>query len=850
MKKTFLFLFFFTTAVFSQTKDSANQFNKSNATIIPAELIDKFPNRNINNILSFTSWISLYQDKIFMNGGRENEISYQLNGLPLTELMSGGTPISIPFEAIDHIEIGGMNPQLSYGHTDRINFILKNGTKKLTAAISAETDNISFQNSDIYNGNKNFGAYSYGYNYLTASFSGELFNNVSFYTLFNQKFIRDRTPLAIPELKENIQIQPSTYYKPIDFNFPPGINRNNSQRTNSLIGSFNFVKNNIQINLSAIYQSDEYYDGLTKSFENLFSTLRNSLHRQNTFTSSLIFKHLLSTDVSYEIGIGYSNYYADTIDPYLRDDFLHYSDTSYARRLGFDPTYVYNNFFFFSQPATTHRQYSKVSNEFFSLKSTFTFKNLLFDNLKVSLELNTQIFRLFYPYWEYIHFYYLSVIQSSEPEEGLLKYFRGGNVFGYDFKGNKLNENSILGPRYPFFLSLTIQDEITLKNFKAAFGLSAKYFNANNYLLNYENFEKTFDYYVVPDITKFTKSSGYFSIDPQAHLIYILDEKRNLNLDMSIITQIPRYSDIYEGLYSYTAIYYLHRNPPRASADLKPSKSYNLIFSYLEDVNEQFNIKLSGQIKYFEHIPILTSSWESHRIYAPINKGNTLIKNVTLSINYQLKPNILIMANSTINDTKGISLNYFNCLGNYVDDHHYVSTFQDVPLEAYPVFNANILFNYNSTDQMREIGLDNLSLSAAFQIHSGFRYSRTTSEITPTDPWMAARDEFEENLNNATTGWFFQIDIQLKKLIKITDNISSSIYIDIINLLDIKNNIKHFSTTGSASDAGHKNDEHYSYYIDYYGPDYEKFYALKEKYNSSFNYGPPRQIRLGIRMDF
>jgi len=106
----------------------------------------------------------------------------------------------------------------------------------------------------------------------------------------------------------------------------------------------------------------------------------------------------------------------------------------------------------------------------------------------------------------------------------------------------------------------------------------------------------------------------------------------------------------------------------------------------------------------------------------------------------------------------------------------------------------------------------------------------------------------------------FQTDLRIDKTIRFGDRLRTTLFLYIINLFDAKNVENVWPKTGSPNDDGWlSNPSTGGMDVENYGPIYADIYrALSIEYGrvwGAFNidpyfYGPPRQIRLGVRLEY
>jgi hypothetical protein len=90
------------------------------------------------------------------------------------------------------------------------------------------------------------------------------------------------------------------------------------------------------------------------------------------------------------------------------------------------------------------------------------------------------------------------------------------------------------------------------------------------------------------------------------------------------------------------------------------------------------------------------------------------------------------------------------------------------------------------------------------------------------------------------------------------DKLNATIFVNVINLLNTKNAINVFTRTGSASDDGYFTSPEGRQLTESYGQEFVDVYkAVNLDYGDGYSvatgnylYGPPRQIRVGVRLEY
>jgi hypothetical protein len=119
--------------------------------------------------------------------------------------------------------------------------------------------------------------------------------------------------------------------------------------------------------------------------------------------------------------------------------------------------------------------------------------------------------------------------------------------------------------------------------------------------------------------------------------------------------------------------------------------------------------------------------------------------------------------------------------------------------------------------------------------------------------------EAAEPLGSSTTPWNFNIDLRLDKTFNVYDKLLATVYVRVNNLLNTKNVVNVFQTTGTATDDGYISDPtRYATNVQVYGPRYLDMYRAINIENAQAYlsqtatelYGTPRQIWFGLKFSY
>jgi hypothetical protein len=264
------------------------------------------------------------------------------------------------------------------------------------------------------------------------------------------------------------------------------------------------------------------------------------------------------------------------------------------------------------------------------------------------------------------------------------------------------------------------------------------------------------------------------------------------------------------------------------------------LVSYYKDIKDQVQQKV-----------IYVSSEAAHRsLVAYVNGDFSTTKGIELRCNLRRINRISLSFNYTLSDAKGS--------GSYPSDRTFLSTIDgspSIPIHigtlGYNRTHSGFLnFDYRFRDNDGPILFgdkifSNFGINLLFSFMSGYHYTRINQYREPNEP-----------LNFSTTPWSFQLDARIDKSFFI-GSLEFNIYLWITNLLNTKNILRVFARTGDPIDDGYltENEVGASMIDNFrinYGEEYAQFLLdfSRAVYSFEDNFGTPRQIRLGIRINY
>jgi hypothetical protein len=177
-----------------------------------------------------------------------------------------------------------------------------------------------------------------------------------------------------------------------------------------------------------------------------------------------------------------------------------------------------------------------------------------------------------------------------------------------------------------------------------------------------------------------------------------------------------------------------------------------------------------------------------------------------------------------------------------------------IPLYATPLdFNqaqrGSILLDYRfAKDDGGDI-LEQCGLNLLMTFNSGHSFTILTEPVRGPSPSDPRYNIPAEPIGASTTPWFFQLDGRIDKMISLSP-VGLDIYIYAINILGSDNAVDVFPRSGDPSTDGWFQTSGGQADVAANGPQYAAFYKAVNNGKNSGNWGPPRQIRFGVRLEY
>lgn len=882
--------------------------NKSSTNanrVTTSDVLDALPTMGIDNVLALTPGVVLQDKTLFIRGGRQDEVGFYLEGASITDAVVGGRGVTIPQDAVEEIQVqsGGYTAEYGGANSGIVYTQVKSGTPDFKASAEYITDNITVKGKkDRFDGEKRLGTHWYGYNEFIGTLSGPIFDKrFKFFGLFNYQFQNDSRPQPYPGINLG-KIGDPTTKDTIDFTYPAGAIYKNSLEQYTGTGSLSFDFNPLLFRLVGSYSTNKTYNPYTSrnqgNIANILNLDRVENVDQKDGAASLKVTHILSPKTYYELSGGYSFNTLERYDPLLKDNFFGYGDSVANAGVGvywtkspgdnfgrFErPTRLNIFSFSFNAPGDVTANYGKFKRERINLMAALSTQIGKEHSIKMGGEYQMLTIRNYSWTNEALMalsglIYANDQLPAGDPakktkDQVLIN--RGPNNYGYDLYGNEIGgEDAVIGAKKPVFAAFYIQDKIEYNDLIINAGLRYDYIDVDNLeFVDPIRPEKSINSNTGEIIIEGWKKVPTFqSVSPRLGFSFPVTDQTVFHAQFGKFVQQTRLRDIYQGLYATAAnLKGGFEITAPVGFNIQPTRTTQYEIGFTQQISDIASFDITGFYKDIQDQvvfdKITTDPTSPIKGYNILKNGDfATTKGVEISFNMRRTSRFQANASITFQDAQGTGSFPNSARGIVGAPLDGVTIFKPQyisPLEYNNSFRGNVNLDYRFGRDDGPSILSQFGISGLLTFNSGHPF---TTGKGGADLEGDARDRSPvEALNNSTTPWVFQFDLRLDKTINLFNKLNANIYVYVINVFDTKNIENVFLRTGSTTDDGYLSDPALGgKLIETNGPEYAALYrAINIDYyeqwqvannggpitTSPLFFGPPRQIRFGIRLEY
>ncbi len=816
--------------------------------VLDSEEIQRVPVKGVNQVIAINAGVvvsdgdggDLDNAMVNVRGGRGNETLIVIDGIPQNDGMYGNAAGSVPDAAIEQIssQIGGFSAKYGSAQSGVINIVTKGGNPKYFGSFEGVSSNIT----DDYN-----------YNQATGSVGGPIipdYNKINFFLSGEYVTTDDIRPrasgLTIPTANIDTKVRDNMDGKILRLS-----GKINGQITNNLkatlSGNASFRDSRIFI-LRYAKNNSEHYPKIEEDVIGASIKLSQVFDETSFLDAIVRFR-----DQKFQRG-----------DGFWYEDLLAYGDSTINETVGItlpadgNQVRVDDNGVYW-EDGRTYNQFRKyrMQKYGFDLNYTKQYKNH-FIELGGTVEQNT------------VRFFQVSPVQLGLQKDARTleeRYYAGMVTYwGYDILGNEISGKDKFrtisddryeeaGPKKPLTVAFYFQDKIEFDDFILNFGFRWDYFDP--------------DFNRIKDITKVLGDDGVLTADdyekapsesyisPRIGFAYPITERTAFHAQYGVFRQQPRYIDLYDSWINIDDL------------ESMDGQGQNLGHLIMEQTT-QYEFGFKHQIGNFASLDV-TAFYKNIK-----NLTNQSYSNFTYG---QTENSVIGMVNADFGTIKGLAfafnLRKIGPLSAKIDytleqaegtgsssTSSFVSAFRSsgnkTPLAIAPLdfeqthtLTANFDIRAGNDEGPSIAGikpLENTGANFLVTYTSGRPYTPLAS-LNIIDGYTRYGN-LTQYVNSAVFDGIFRVDLKIDKRINFGD-IGIVPYLWVQNLFDRENFVDVWQSTGEPDDtafldtpAGEQIVRGRGEFAEGYASDYQ---AIEK---DPRNYGLPRVIRLGVRVDF
>ncbi|MBI3786802.1 MAG: TonB-dependent receptor [Ignavibacteriales bacterium] len=891
------------------------QRNTTNAVRINTqENIRNIPIRGIQNLLALEAGVVQQNGNLYVRGGRANEVAYFIDGANTTNPFLGAQTsgamavtsnqnVAIIQEALEEVQLqsGGFTAEFGGANSGIVRSQMRTGGSQFKISAQYQTDDFAKP------GSKFLGTTAFGFRDAVLTAGGPIpgVNNARFFVAGQHNYQRNRNALFLKPFKfdnlvtDNLGSRPAGTPLPGPVEFKENYLYNNWTEANSVQGTVSYDMNPVKFRFTGSYSFNHAPNGNNwpNALAGYFNQGRVTMSETSTLFSQLRATHVLSPTTFYEIGIAYQSRFFRTFDPDFGDNWQAYPDSAANASVGYGAGFTsryqgpapYSTIyqFNFADPNSPANGYGK--NKQTSVGATIDFTSQINSKweLKAGGRLETWTIRNFTVGNISALQTFLHGTNGNDPRaftsdyERRIRSIQRGvmNFYGYDVDGNEINDG-FDKPGKPVFASAYIQNKFEYQDLILNVGVRYEYMSPKGVRL-------TRDVYMNPpvdqalnvvDENSFVSQEPFNLLLPRLNFSIPVTDRTVFYAQYGKYAQFPSLGQIYRNNIVISNLvnpssrlpYSLGGQLNNAPAfDVRPERSTQYAVGFRQSLTDNFAFDFSGFYRDTKDqltVRRITNDQGVPLFVGLANEDFGTVKGMEVTLELRRSNRLAAKINYTLTDARGtgsdalssrdaVTDNASARFPSFINPFDYNQTHRGTIMLDYrwekgdggPVFEGlglNLLLTFNSGHPYTKIEeIKNLGQASAWTI--GVNALGDSRFRNPVEP-----------VNASTTPWVFNLDLNVSKMLYF-GGFSAEVFVNVLNVLNTKNIVNVYPSTGTADDDGWLKTASASQYkaIPHYA-DFYKAINLDNRWGYAATtggndlYSTPRQIRFGLRLEY
>ncbi len=817
----------------------------SSTAIINAQDIQALPITSFQDALQLQAGIVKDKNGDFhFRGGRSGEVSYWIDGVPVTNAYDGSTVVDINKNSIQEMQLvtGAFNAEYGQAMSGIVNIATKTGGNDTHGNITAYQGAYLTQNSDVFYGtqrvNPFLGSTANKISWLEGSLNGPILNDILFYYVdaryyYTGGYLFGQRRYNTFDIANTVDVSPANWIIPQTgdgsiVSMAPNMEAYAQGKLTLKISpaftiSYDYILDNTR---GKDYDFAYKYnpDGLLSNFK-------------KGYLNSLTITHAVSSSTFYTVGL--SDYFTDYRE-YLDANTFSLSDL-FNRKDPFDQQYVHTKLLL--PPEGTFL--TGGTNMTHNVRSTNTYVAKIDLTSQVSNNHEIKTGALFNYYTLFLHNINLHMSQADNNRDPVVD----GKAFLQDpvvIPSIESQDNQFY-QHNPWQASFYAQDKMEYQSIIVNFGLRFDYFHPNGQILADPSDPNIYlplkpqnqDSVVAPGGTHadavakrmtywYKDATDKWQVSPRLGVSFPITDRGVIHFSYGLFFQIPSFERLFENpMYKLPVTGGSTNLGIIGNPDLKPEQTTSGELGVQQQLTDDIAIDITG---YFRDIRNLAGTlneiqyvFGGTKIYSQyVNTDFGFIRGIVLSLNKRFSDGISATLDYTFQIAKGNAsdpASSFNLRNTGVQ-----AETQLIPLDWDQTHSVNATFNY--VNRTADWGG-----SIVLRFSTGQPY--TPQGITNVGTLVYN----SQNIPSST-----DIDLSLYKDFSIGPS-TMSLFLRINNLIDTKNPTQVYTDTGQPDWSLAEQQQ-----LRIGGP--HPVSSVQDWYTKPNYYSEPRRVELGTTISF
>lgn len=821
--------------------------------VLESDEIQRAPIKGVEKIVAINAGVVMQDGSggdvsnptINVRGGRGNETLVVVDGVPYNDQVIGGAVGTIPDAAIEQVstQLGGFSAKYGNVQSGIVNVVTKGGRAKYFGSLEGVTSN----SLDAYN-----------YNQVTGTFGGPLIPGKRKFDFFGSaEYIKtdDWQPkssgLKIPSAN-------------IDEKKLPNHDGDVLRYAGKVNGQFGQLKATLSIN-GSLTDRKEYVHSYAKN-----NSAHNRRVEDDVLGSSLKLSQVFSETAFLDVILRYRDQQYQRGDGVWYDDIFAYGDSTRnqnelgvtipgdGRQLLRDD----NGVFYKEGRVLGLFQKYRIETYGGDLNFTKQLKNHF-------LELGGMMEQSRVRYFSMNPVYLMQDVANRTYDERF--YFATGFNYGYDIFGNENSGDSFLdvygldgsltdrveepGPKKPITGAIYLQDKIEFADFILNAGIRFDYFDPK--FKRIKNIHKVLGDDGILTEDDFENAPAEQYVSPRIGFAYPVTERTVFHAQYGIFRQFPRYFDLYDSWINLTQLEN-YDGQGQNLGHLKAEETTSYEFGFKQQIGNVASLDITAfykNTKGLTNVQKLTFQYgqTTKTVIGAVNSDFGTIKGLAFQFNLRRIGPMSTKIDYTLNLAEGTGSSQ-----NGAFTAAFRNTNGETPTSIAPLdfdqrhtITANVDVRAGKDEGPSFMGfkpLENSGVNLLVSYDSGRPYTPLASVniLAGTTNY----GDVTQYVNSAYAPGVFRVDLKVDKSLK-AGAVNIVPYLWIENLLDRENFITVWGSTGEPDNTAFLTTPEGQQEIQskgVFGAGYASDYNALER--DPTNYGQPRTIRIGTRIEF